>query len=101
IRASGVIQGFVPNEGNQVAFDSLTSQGLVEKVSGTADHYRVRVDGACNLPEFSQLPQFLPLHCQLIDPVQLSEPVDTTIGWLLGLNLASVDNVFTVTLFGG
>lgn len=101
IRASGVIQGFVPNEGNQVAFDSLTSQGLVEKVSGTADHYRVAVDGACNLPEFSQLPQFLPLNCQLIDPVQLSEPVDTTIGWLLGLNLASVDNVFAVTLFGG
>ena len=101
IRASGVIQGFVPNDGNQAAFDTLQSQGLIEKVAGTADHYRVAIDGACNLPEFSQLPQFLPLNCQLIDPVKLTQPVDTTIGWLLGLNLADIDRVFSLSIFGG
>jgi YidC/Oxa1 family membrane protein insertase len=101
IRASGVIQGFVPNDGNQAAFDTLQSQGLIEQVAGTADHYRVAIDGACNLPEFSQLPQFLPLNCQLIDPVKLTEPVDTTIGWLLGLNLADIDRVFSLSIFGG
>jgi YidC/Oxa1 family membrane protein insertase len=101
IRASGVIQGFVPNEGNQAAFDTLQAQGLVEQVAGTADHYRVAIEGACNLPEYSQLPQFLPLNCQLITPIKLSEPVDTTIGWLFGLDLAAVDSVFSVVLFGG
>jgi len=101
IRASGVTQGFVPNDDNRAAFETLQAQGLVEAVAGTADHYRVAVDGACNLPEFSQLSQFLPLNCQLIDPVKLTEPVDTTIGWLLGLNLADIDRVFSLSIFGG
>jgi YidC/Oxa1 family membrane protein insertase len=98
IRASGVIQGFVPNEGNQAAFDTLRAQGLVEAVAGQANHFRVAVDGACNLPEYSQLPQFLPINCQLIDPVKLSEPVNTTIAWLLNLDLASIDHTFAIPI---
>jgi YidC/Oxa1 family membrane protein insertase len=101
IRASGLIQGFVPNEGNQVAFDRLQDAGLVSQVAGRDDWYRIAVDGACNLPEFSQLPQFLPLNCQLIDPIKLNSTVDTTVGWLLNLDLAQVDTVFAFPLFGG
>jgi YidC/Oxa1 family membrane protein insertase len=37
IRASGIIQGFVPNEGNQVAFDRLQDVGLVSQVAGKDD----------------------------------------------------------------
>jgi YidC/Oxa1 family membrane protein insertase len=101
IRASGIIQGFVPNEGNQVAFDRLQDLDLVTPVAGRTDWYAIAVNGQCNLPEFSQLPQFLPLNCQLIDPIKLTQPVDTTIGWLLGLDLAQIDTVFALPLFGG
>jgi YidC/Oxa1 family membrane protein insertase len=101
IRASGVIQGFRPDGGNQASFDTLQAQNLVSAVPGHTDWYAIAVDGACNLPEFSQLPQFLPLNCQLIDPVKLTQPVDTTIGWLLGLDLAQIDTVFALPLFGG
>jgi YidC/Oxa1 family membrane protein insertase len=101
IRASGIIQGFVPNDGNQAAFDRLRELDLVSPVAGRTDWFEVAVNGQCNLPEFSQLPQFLPLNCQLIDPIKLSQPVDTTIGWLLGLDLAQIDTVFALPLFGG
>ncbi len=102
IRASGIIQGFNPDSGNQAAFDTLRAQNLVTAVEGRSDWYRIAVDGSCNLPEFNQLPQFLPLNCQLIDPVKLgSDGVNTTIGWLLGLDLAQIDTVFAIPLFGG
>jgi YidC/Oxa1 family membrane protein insertase len=100
IRASGIIQGFVPNEGNQVAFDRLRELDLVSPVAGRTDWFAVAVNGQCNLPEFSQLPQFLPLNCQLIDPLKLTQPVDTTIGWLLGLDLAQIDTVFALPIPG-
>ena len=100
IRASGVVTGFTVNEGNQAAFDTLQAEGLIEAGS-KAGEYFVQVSGQCNLPEFSQLPQFLPLNCQLITPIKLDESVVTTIPWLLDLNLAAVDNVFAITLFGG
>ncbi len=100
IRASGIIQGFVPNEGNQVAFDRLRDLDLVSPVAGRTDWFAVAVNGQCNLPEFSQLPQFLPLNCQLIDPLKLTQPVDTTIGWLLGLDLAQIDTVFALPIPG-
>ena len=100
IRASGVVSGFVPNEGNQAAFDGLQAAGLV--VAGSQpNEYIVQISGQCNLPEFSQLPQFLPLNCQLIDPIKLTEPVNTTVAWLGGLDLARVDHVFAISIFGG
>ncbi|MEO5987209.1 MAG: YidC/Oxa1 family membrane protein insertase [Candidatus Limnocylindria bacterium] len=101
IRASGVIQGFTVNDGNQGAFEALQAANVVEAVAGKADHYRVAFDGACNLPAYSQLPQFLPLNCQLIDPIKLNDHVNTSVGWLLGLDLAQIDNVFALPLFGG
>jgi YidC/Oxa1 family membrane protein insertase len=101
IRASGIIQGFTPNEGNQAAFDTLREADLVTPHPGGGDWYAIAVDGACNLPEFNQLPQFLPLNCQLIEPIKLDATVDTTVGWLLNLDLAQVDTVFAFPLFGG
>jgi YidC/Oxa1 family membrane protein insertase len=100
IRASGVIQGFTVNDDNRRAFDALQDAGVVSAVAGEANTYRVAFEGACNLPEYTQLPQFLPLNCQLIDPVKLSQPIDTTVGWLLGLDLARIDHVFAIPLFG-
>ena len=101
IRASGVVTGFTVNEGNQAAFDTLQAANVVSPIAGQANAYQVAIDGACNLPEYSQLPQFLPLNCQLITPIKLDVAVDTTVSWLLGLDLAQVDNVFAITLFGG
>lgn len=101
IRASGVITGFTVNDGNQAAFETLQSANVVEAVAGQENTFRVAFEGACNLPEYSQLPQFLPLNCQLIDPIKLTDHVNTSVGWLLGLDLAQIDNVFALPLFGG
>jgi YidC/Oxa1 family membrane protein insertase len=57
----------------------------------------------CNLPQFSQgapWSHFLPLNCQLIDPLKLAEPIHTTVPWLFGLDLAQVDNVFSISIAG-
>ncbi len=101
IRASGVITGFTVNDGNQAAFEALQAANVVDPIVGQAGGFQVAFDGACNLPAYSQLPQFLPLNCQLIDPIKLTSHVDTTVGWLLGLDLARIDHVFALPLFGG
>jgi YidC/Oxa1 family membrane protein insertase len=101
IRASGVITGFTVNDGNRAAFEGLEAANVVFPVAGQANTYQVAINGPCNLPEYSQLPQFLPANCQLIDPLKLTEHVDTTVGWLFNINLAQVDHVFAITLFGG
>jgi YidC/Oxa1 family membrane protein insertase len=100
IRASGVIQGFTVNNDNRAAFEVLQAANVVEAVQGQANTFRVAFEGACNLPEYSQLPQFLPLNCQLIDPIKLTAHVDTAVGWLLGLNLAQIDHVFAIAIPG-
>jgi YidC/Oxa1 family membrane protein insertase len=100
IRASGFIQGFTVDDGNRTAFEALQAANVVETVTGQANTFRVAFEGACDLPEYSQLPQFLPLNCQLIDPIKLSAHVDTTVGWLLGLDLAQIDHIFAISLFG-
>lgn len=101
IRASGVITGFTVNDGNRAAFTALQDANVVQAVAGQQNAYQVAFDGACNLPQYAQLPQFLPLNCQLIDPIKLTSHVDTTVGWLLNLDLARIDHVFALPLFGG
>ncbi len=101
IRASGVITGFTVNDGNRAAFETLQSANVVEAVAGQENTFRVAFEGVCNLPEYSELPQFLPLNCQLIDPIKLTDHVNTSVGWLLGLDLAQIDTVFALPLFGG
>jgi YidC/Oxa1 family membrane protein insertase len=100
IRASGVVQGFTVNDGNRQAFEALQSAGVVEAISGQPNNYQVAFTGACNLPQYSQLPQFLPLNCQLIDPIKLHDPINTTVSWLIGLDLARVDHVFAIPVAG-
>ncbi len=105
IRASNVVT--VPMErANSDAFAQLQGSlpGITE-LSRTADNvlYAAPLDGPCNLPQFSSADysHFLPLNCQLIDPIKLRDPVDTTVGWLLNLDLAQIDTVFAFPLFGG
>ena len=100
IRASGVIQGFTVNDGNRAAFGVLQDANVVSAVSGQANTFQVAFAGPCNLPEYAQLPQFLPLNCQLIDPIKLGAHVDTTVGWLFGLDLARIDHVFAIAIPG-
>ena len=99
IRASGTVT-LSPEQVSSDAFQTLNSQLDITALS-QPNTYLAPVDGACNLPEFSQLPQLLPLNCQLITPIKLETHVDTTVSWLFGLDLAQVDQVFSVALFGG
>jgi YidC/Oxa1 family membrane protein insertase len=67
--------------------------------------YRAPVLGTgpeCNLPQFSggDFTHFLPLNCQLIDPLKLSEEIQTTVPWLLGLDLAQPDRTFALVIGG-
>lgn len=102
IRASNVVT--VPLErAKSEAFAQFQAAlpGITE-IERTASEVRFNapLDGPCNLPQFSSADysHFLPLNCQLIDPVKLREPVDTTIGWLLNLDLSRVDHVFALNL---
>ena len=100
IRASGVITGFTVNDDNRAAFEVLQQADVVSAVAGQPNSYQVAFDGACNLPAYAQLPQFLPLNCQLIDPIRLNDYVDTTATWLFSLDLAKIDHVFAIPVLG-
>jgi YidC/Oxa1 family membrane protein insertase len=101
IRASNVVT---------LAADKVKSPDFVQLkaalpgiTSIDATHFRAPIDGPCNLSQFKipDFTHFLPLNCQLINPLQLHQPVDTTIGWLGNLDLAQIDHVFSIILFGG
>jgi YidC/Oxa1 family membrane protein insertase len=101
IRASNVVT---------LAADKVKSPDFVQLkaalpgiTSIDATHFRAPIDGPCNLSQFKipDFTHFLPLNCQLINPLQLHQPVDTTIGWLGNLDLAQIDHVFSISLFGG
>jgi YidC/Oxa1 family membrane protein insertase len=95
IRASGVIN-FTPNDQQREPLADWVSTAGLESLSN--NNYLVPFEGPCNAPpDFASL---VPLNCQLIDPIKLSNQVDTTVGWLLGLDLAQIDTVFAIPLFG-
>lgn len=95
IRASGVIN-FTPNDQQREPLADWVSTAGLESLSN--NNYLVRFEGPCNAPpDFASL---VPLNCQLIDPIKLSNQVDTTVGWMLGLDLAQIDTVFAIPLFG-
>jgi YidC/Oxa1 family membrane protein insertase len=104
LRASGTITGFTVNDGNRAAFQALQDASVVAANPGQANSYQVAFDGVCNLPAYAQLPQFLPLNCQLIDPIHLSDHVNTTVSWLVNpvtgihLNLAQIDHTFSIPI---
>jgi hypothetical protein len=58
------------------------------------------VAGSCTVPP--DFTAFLPLNCQLIEPLKFGtgQSVDTTVSWLFNLNLGLVDHVFSVPVFG-
>jgi YidC/Oxa1 family membrane protein insertase len=100
IRASGVVQNFIPTDAQKAAFEALQSQHLIEPIANQANHYQIALSGPCNLEQFSQLPQFLPLNCQLIDPLHLSTAVNTKVAWLFNLDLAQIDHTLAVMVPG-
>ena len=98
IRASGTVT-LSAEQVSSEAFRTLDAAVDITPLA-QADTYLAPVSGACNLPEYSQLPQLLPLNCQLITPIKLDAHVDTTVSWLFGLDLAQVDTVFALPIPG-
>ena len=96
IRASGTIN-FTPSEEQASTLTAWVERAGIEPLGN--NNYAVPVSGPCDAPE--GMSSLLPMNCQLITPVKLDESVDTTISWLLNLDLAMVDNVFAISLFGG
>ena len=95
IRASSVVN-FSPNDQQRPVLDQWVETAGLERLAN--NNYLVPIDGPCNAPpDFASL---VPLNCQLIEPIKLSQAVDTTVGWLLNLDLARVDTVFAIPLFG-
>jgi YidC/Oxa1 family membrane protein insertase len=105
IRASNVVTVPLERAGSDAFAELQSALPGITELSRTADNvlYAAPLDGPCNLPQFASgdFTHFLPLNCQLIDAVKLREPVDTTVGWLLNLDLAQIDTVFALPLFGG
>lgn len=109
IRASNVVT-LTAEQARSDAFAALQSAlPGITPIAGEANKFTAPVNGACDLAQFSVpgFTQFLPLNCQLIDPLKLQHPVDTVISWLSNpftgtqLDLAKVDHVFALALPGG
>ena len=64
--------------------------------------YTAPISGPCDLTQFNSgdFTHFLPLNCQLIDPIKLAHPIATKVTWLMNLDLAKVDHVFSVIVPG-
>jgi YidC/Oxa1 family membrane protein insertase len=103
LRRVGSVIDISADAADSPQFAELADQLGIEPVPGRPNHFTAPFDGPCDLPQLqvSELDRFLPLNCQLVEPLKLDQPVDTTIAWLAGLDLAALDNVFGVMLFGG
>jgi YidC/Oxa1 family membrane protein insertase len=101
IRASSDVTFTVTDS---VKSDFATLQSALHIVPAQSGHWTVPVSGPCDLPALTrpELSHFLPLNCQLIDPLQLHQAVNTVVSWLFNpfsgqhLNLATVDHVFSI-----
>jgi YidC/Oxa1 family membrane protein insertase len=101
IRASNVVTLTAEQAASDTFAQLKEALPGITQVTGSTTQFNAPLNGACNLPQFNipEYGHFLPLNCQLIDPVKLSPPgVDTTIGWLFNLDLARVDHVFAIPL---
>jgi YidC/Oxa1 family membrane protein insertase len=102
IRASNVVS-LTPEQASSEAFAQLQAAlPGINQVNGDPTKFSAPIEGACNLAQFNvpEFSHFLPLNCQLIDPIKLTEPVQTAVPWLFGLDLAQVDNVFSISIAG-
>jgi YidC/Oxa1 family membrane protein insertase len=110
IRASNVVTLSVKDAGSdtfaklQAALPGITQIGDIKDAAGvvTQHQYAAPVAGACNLPQFevANFTHFLPLNCQLIDPLKLTDKINTHVSWLFNLDLAQVDKVFGFVIPG-
>ncbi len=113
IRASNVVTLSVKDAASdtftqlQAALPGITQIRDVKDAAGVVTNiqYAAPVVGSgatCNLPQFdvANFTHFLPLNCQLIDPLKLHAPIKTTVAWLGNLDLAQIDHVFSVALPG-
>ncbi len=104
IRASNVVTLSVKDAASdtfaqlQAALPGIAKIGDIKNAAGvvTQTQYAAPVAGACNLPQFevANFTHFLPLNCQLIDPLQLTAKIHTQVSWLFNLDLAQIDNKF-------
>ena len=110
IRASNVVTLSVKDAGSDTftklhaALPGITQIGDIKDAAGhvTQIQYAAPVAGACNLPQFevANFTHFLPLNCQLVEPLQLTERINTHVSWLFNLDLAQVDKVFGFVIPG-
>jgi YidC/Oxa1 family membrane protein insertase len=113
IRASNVVTLSVKDAASdtfaqlQAALPGIVKIGDVKDAAGaiTQVQYAAPVVGSganCNLPQFevANFTHFLPLNCQLIDPLKLTEPINTHVSWLMNLDLAQIDHTFAVLIPG-
>jgi YidC/Oxa1 family membrane protein insertase len=104
IRASNVVTLSVKDAASdtftqlQAALPGIVKLHDVKDAAGqiTQVQFAAPVAGSCNLPQFevSNFTHFLPLNCQLVDPLQLTEKINTNVSWLMNLDLAQIDNKF-------
>jgi YidC/Oxa1 family membrane protein insertase len=107
IRASNVVTLSVKDAASdtfsqlQAALPGIVKIADVKDAAGVVTNiqYAAPVVGSgasCSLPQFelANFTHFLPLNCQLVDPLKLSEPINTHVSWLLNLDLAQIDNKF-------
>jgi YidC/Oxa1 family membrane protein insertase len=100
IRASNVVTLTAEQAKSDVFAQLQQDLPGITQVAGSTTQFNAPLDGPCNLSQFSipEFSHFLPLNCQLITPIKLQEPVDTTISWLFNLDLARVDHVFAISI---
>jgi YidC/Oxa1 family membrane protein insertase len=100
IRASNVVTLTAEQVASETFAQLREALPGITQVPGSTTQFNAPLDGPCNLPQFNipEFSHFLPLNCQLITPIKLQEPVDTTISWLFNLDLARVDHVFAISI---
>jgi YidC/Oxa1 family membrane protein insertase len=108
IRASNVVT-LTAEQVKDSAFTQLQAAlpGITQ-IPGQATQFHAPISGPCNLPAFDggTYTHFLPLNCQIIDPVKLADPINTVVGWLFNpitgvhLDLANIDRAFSLSLGG-
>lgn len=101
IRASNVVTLSAEQAASDAFANLQAALPGIEPIAGETNKFVAPINGPCNLEAFNgAFSHFLPLNCQLIDPLKLSEPINTTVPWLFGLDLAKVDHVFAIPIGG-
>jgi YidC/Oxa1 family membrane protein insertase len=110
IRASNVVTLSVKDAASatftqlQASLPGIARIGDIKDAAGqiTQIQYAAPVSGPCNLSQFeiSNFTHFLPLNCQLVEPLQLTARINTHVSWLFNLDLAQVDHTFGVIIPG-